>query len=132
MNAGQPKVMLVEDDELLRQLLRLTLNIGSVEILEAPDGETALEMARLEEPDVVFLDWTLPGISGLEVCRELRTESNDSDVKIVMLTAHTADDERRQGLEAGADDYLTKPFSPQQLLDKVSDLLGTKALQGSA
>jgi two-component system phosphate regulon response regulator PhoB len=134
VNGDRPKVMLVEDEEQLRLLLRLTLDLGSVDIIEAEDGETAVEKARLEAPDVIFLDWALPGMTGIDVCRELRAGNDPAtkDTRIVMLTGHSGDHERRQGLDAGADDYLTKPFSPQQLLDKLSELLGPRNLLGSA
>jgi DNA-binding response OmpR family regulator len=134
VNGSHPKVMLVEDEEPLRLLLRLTLDLSSVEIVEAADGETALEKAYLEHPDVILLDWTLPGMDGLDVCRKLRGDDDPAirDARIVMLTGHTRDDERKQGLDAGADDYLTKPFSPEQLLDKLSELLGPRALLGTA
>ena len=134
MNGSRPTLMLVEDEEPLRLLLRLTLEVGSVEIVEAQDGETALAEARRDPPDVVFLDWTLPGISGIEVCRALREDPAfaDRELKIVMLTAHTGEEERREGLDAGADDYLTKPFSPEALLDKLNELVGSAALLGRA
>ena len=133
MSPDRPKVMLVEDEEELRLLLRMTLELDSLEIVEAADGETALEKARLDPPNVVFLDWTLPGISGIDVCRALRADPDPAvrAATIVMLTGHTGDEERQQGLDAGADDYLTKPFSPEALLDKLSELLGSKALLGS-
>ena len=132
MSPQRPSVMLVEDDDALRLLLRLTLDIGSVEIIEAPDGETALERCRAERPDVMLLDWTLPGRSGLEVCRALRTDPATCDTQIIMLTARSADNERRAGLAAGADDYISKPFSPTTLLDKMREILGDEVLLGAA
>jgi DNA-binding response OmpR family regulator len=119
--------MLVDDEEELRLLLRLTLELEEVEIVEAADGETALEKARIARPDLIFLDWTLPGISGVDVCRELRNDLDMGDVTIVMLTGHTSEEERREGFSAGADDYLTKPFSPEALLDKLNSLLAPTA-----
>jgi two-component system, OmpR family, phosphate regulon response regulator PhoB len=130
MDAGRPKVMVVEDEESVRTLLRLTLDLGSVEIVEAADGETALERCRVEPPDIVFLDWTLPGLSGLEVCRAIRAEPATQDATIIMLTARSGDEERQAGLDAGADDYISKPFSPESLLEKMREVLGPKALLG--
>jgi two-component system, OmpR family, phosphate regulon response regulator PhoB len=124
--------MLVEDEEAVRLLLRLTLELGSVEIVEAPDGETAVERFMAERPDVVFLDWTLPGRSGIEVCREIRAQPATGETTIIMLTARSGEEERRVGLAAGADDYISKPFSPEQLLDKLREVLGPKALLGEA
>jgi two-component system, OmpR family, phosphate regulon response regulator PhoB len=132
MNARRPKVMLVEDEEAVRLLLRLTLELGSVEIVEAPDGDTAVERFLAERPDVVFLDWTLPGRSGIEVCREIRAQLDTENTTIIMLTARSGEEERRVGLAAGADDYISKPFSPEHLLDKLREVLGPKALLGEA
>jgi two-component system phosphate regulon response regulator PhoB len=132
MNARRPKVMLVEDEEAVRLLLRLTLELGSVEIVEAPDGETAVERCLAERPDVVFLDWALPGRSGIEVCREIRAQLGAEDTTIIMLTARSGEEERRIGLAAGADDYISKPFSPEHLLDKLREVLGPKVLLGEA
>jgi two-component system, OmpR family, phosphate regulon response regulator PhoB len=124
--------MLVEDEEAVRLLLRLTLELGSVEIIEAPDGDTAVEKCIAERPDVVFLDWALPGRSGIEVCREIRAQPATGETTIIMLTARSGEKERRVGLAAGADDYISKPFSPEQLLDKLREVLGPKALLGEA
>jgi DNA-binding response OmpR family regulator len=132
MRGERPKVMLVEDEDSVRELLRLTLELGSVEIMEASDGETALEMSRTDPPDVVFLDWILPDQSGLDVCRAIRAEPSTQETTIVMVTARTGEEERRAGLAAGADDYISKPFSPEGLLEKLREALGSKALLGEA
>jgi two-component system, OmpR family, phosphate regulon response regulator PhoB len=132
MYSRRPKVMLVEDEEAVRLLLRLTLEVGSIEIVEAPDGNTAVETYLAERPDVVFLDWALPGRSGVEVCREIRGQPEPDDTTIIMLTARAGEEQRREGLEAGADDYISKPFSPEQLLEKLREILGSRALLGEA
>jgi two-component system, OmpR family, phosphate regulon response regulator PhoB len=132
MPSNRPKVMLVEDEDSVRLLLRLTLDLGSVEIIEASDGDTALERCRAERPEVVLLDWALPGRSGVDVCRALRAEEATRDTTIIMLTARSGENERRTGLAAGADDYLSKPFSPSTLLDKLRDALGAEVLLGKA
>ena len=103
------KVLIADDHANMRQLVRLTLETGRFEIFEAPDGDAALAVATRERPDLVFLDWTMPGTPGVEVCRALRDDPE---------TAHSM----------GADDYITKPFSPIQLLEKVRDVLGPEAL----
>jgi two-component system phosphate regulon response regulator PhoB len=130
MSSKRPKVMLVEDEEAVRLLLRLTLEVGSIEIVEAPDGDSAVETYLAERPDVVFLDWALPGRSGVEVCREIRGRQQAEETKIIMLTARSGEEQRREGLAAGADDYISKPFSPEQLLDKLREILGPRALLG--
>ncbi|HEX2105497.1 MAG TPA: response regulator [Solirubrobacteraceae bacterium] len=123
-----PKVLIADDQPTMRQLVRLTLESDRFDILEAPDGDAALSLARAEQPDLLFLDWTMPGMAGVEVCRALRDDPATADMRIVMLTARSQDADRRQAEAMGADDYITKPFSPIQLLEKVRDVLGPEAL----
>jgi DNA-binding response OmpR family regulator len=122
------KVLIADDQPNMRQLVRLTLETGQFEILEAPDGDAALSLARAERPDQLFLDWTMPGMAGVEVCRALREDPETADMRIVMLTARSQDADREHAEAMGADDYITKPFSPIQLLEKVRDVLGPEAL----
>ena len=122
------KVLIADDQPNMRQLVRLTLDSGHFEILEAADGNAALEVARRERPDLVFLDWTMPGLSGVEVCRALRADPATAGMRIVMLTARSQPGDRDHAEGMGADDYITKPFSPIQLLEKVRDVLGPEAL----
>ena len=122
------KVLIADDQANLRQLVRLTLETGHFEILEAPDGQTALELARVEQPDLLFLDWTMPGIPGVEVCRSLRDDPATARIRIVMLTARSQAADRERARDMGCDDYITKPFSPIELLEKVREVLGPEAL----
>jgi two-component system alkaline phosphatase synthesis response regulator PhoP len=122
------KVLIADDQPNMRQLVRLTLESGHFEILEASDGDAALAVARAERPDLLFLDWTMPGLAGVEVCRALREDPDTAGMRIVMLTARSQDSDRLHAQEMGADDYITKPFSPIQLLEKVRDVLGPEAL----
>jgi DNA-binding response OmpR family regulator len=122
------KVLIADDQPNMRQLVRLTLETGQFEILEAPDGDAALALARAEQPDLLFLDWTMPGMAGVEVCRALRDDPATAGIRIVMLTARSQDSDREHAEAMGADDYITKPFSPIQLLEKVRDVLGPEAL----
>jgi DNA-binding response OmpR family regulator len=122
------KVLIADDQPNMRQLVRLTLETGQFEILEAPDGDAALALARAEHPDLLFLDWTMPGIAGVDVCRALRDDPATAQIRIVMLTARSQDSDREHAEAMGADDYITKPFSPIQLLEKVRDVLGPEAL----
>jgi DNA-binding response OmpR family regulator len=124
------KVLIAEDEASVRALIRTTLDSGGFEIFEVEDGGSAIETARRERPELIFLDWSMPGKSGIEVCRELRAGDNSEQTRIVMLTARRSDEDRRAAIEAGANDYITKPFSPLQLLDKVSDVLGPDVLTG--
>ena len=123
-----PKVLIADDQPNMRRLVRLTLESDAFEILEAPDGDAALEVARAERPDLLFLDWTMPGLAGVDVCRALRDDPATAGMRIVMLTARTQPSDRDHAAAMGADDYITKPFSPIALLEKVRDVLGPEAL----
>ncbi len=115
------ELILVVDDEVeIVKLARDYLLRASFRVLSAGDGVTALAMARHERPDLVVLDLLLPGMDGLDVCRALRRES---DVPIIMLTARVEETDRLIGLELGADDYITKPFSPRELVARVRTVL---------
>jgi CheY-like chemotaxis protein len=122
------KILIAEDDGAVRSLIRMTLDSGQTQILEVDDGSAALELARSELPELIFLDWSMPGATGIEVCRALRDDPETARIKVVMLTARSESSDREAGLAAGADDYITKPFSPLQLLDKVTEVLGPDAL----
>src|SRR4051794_24985215 len=102
------KVLIADDQANMRQLVRLTLETGRFQIFEAPDGDTALEVARRERPDLVFLDWTMPGLPGVEVCRALREDAAHATMRIVMLTARSQKQDRETARAVGADDYITK------------------------
>jgi two-component system OmpR family response regulator len=113
-------ILIVEDDRTLVDVLRYNLIKEGYNVLIAGDGEGALKLTRTEEPDLVLLDIMLPGMSGLEVCRILRKETN---VPILMLTARTDEIDKVVGLEVGADDYVTKPFSLRELMARVRAML---------
>jgi len=114
------KVLVVDDDVKTVELVKLYLNRDGYRVLTAYDGNEALKLARENQPELIVLDLMLPGINGLEICRILREES---DVPIIMLTALTTDDDRLTGLDLGADDYVTKPFSPRELAARVRAVL---------
>jgi len=114
------RVLVVDDDVKTVELVKLYLNRDGYRVLTAYDGNEALKLARENQPDLIVLDLMLPGISGLDICRILRQES---DVPIIMLTALTTDDDRLKGLDIGADDYVTKPFSPRELAARVRAVL---------
>lgn len=114
------KVLVVDDDIKTVELVKLYLNRDGYRVLTAYDGIEALKLARESHPDLIVLDLMLPGIDGLEICRTLREES---DVPIIMLTAMTTDQDRLTGLDLGADDYVTKPFSPRELAARVRAVL---------
>jgi two-component system alkaline phosphatase synthesis response regulator PhoP len=114
------RVLVVDDDVKTAELVKIYLNRDGYRVLIAYNGNDALHIARQSHPDLIVLDLMLPGMNGLDVCRTLREES---DVPIIMLTAMTTDDDRLTGLNLGADDYVTKPFSPKELAARVRAVL---------
>ena len=125
-----PRVLVVEDDDAIAQVLKRSLRMEGYEVRVAEDGIVALEQAHGYLPDLVILDLGLPGLDGLEVAKELR--SRDDDVPILVLTARDAVESRVEGLDAGADDYLVKPFERQELLARLRALLRRRPPRGQA
>ena len=121
MQAG--KLLLVEDDPALSELLEYRFANAGYDVRVTADGDEALLLAAEDLPDLVILDWMIEGTSGIEVCRRLRRDKHSAHVPIIMLTAREAEDDRIRGLETGADDYLTKPFSPRELLARVAAVM---------
>jgi DNA-binding response OmpR family regulator len=118
------KILVVDDDINIRILISAALeNDPRYQLLEAASGEEGLELARRERPDLVLLDNILPGRDGFSVCRELKGDPETCLIRVMMLTAMAQEVDRRRGMAAGADAFFTKPFSPQDLLRKVEELL---------
>ena len=117
------RILLVEDDPGLVELLSYHLSRENFAVEATADGEDALLIARENPPDLVILDWMIEGVSGIEVCRRLRRLPDTANVPIIMLTARTEEADRVRGLETGADDYVTKPFSPKELVARVTAVL---------
>ncbi|MHA6723566.1 phosphate regulon transcriptional regulator PhoB [Sphingomonas sp. RS2018] len=117
-------MLLVEDDPALAELVSWNFRREDFEVRHTPDGEEAMLLAEEAAPDIVLLDWMIEGgISGLEVCRRLRRHTATQNVPIIMLTARGEEEDRVRGLETGADDYVTKPFSPRELIARVNAVL---------
>jgi len=116
-------VLIIDDEEDLIELVRYNLEKEGFEVVGAGDGESGLSKAVKTKPDVIIIDLMLPGIDGLEVCRLLRSRSETSRIPLIMLTARSDESDRVVGLELGADDYITKPFSPRELAARVKALL---------
>ncbi len=125
-NQSGPVVLVVDDEQAIIDLLEYNLNRDGYRVIAARDGLEALRLARRERPDLVILDLMLPGLDGLEVCRSLRRES---DTPVIMLTARVEEVDRVVGLELGADDYVTKPFSVRELMARVKAVLRRTATQ---
>jgi two-component system phosphate regulon response regulator PhoB len=118
-----PRILIVEDEGPLVTLLRYNLEREGFAISEASDGEEALLRAAEDRPDMILLDWMLPLLSGIEVCRRLRRLPDTATVPIIMLTARGEENDKVRGFDCGADDYITKPFSPVELIARVRALL---------
>jgi phosphate regulon transcriptional regulator PhoB len=117
------KILVVEDEPDIRKLVNYTLAQERFRVLEAEDGEQGLKIVQREKPDLVILDLMLPGLSGMELCKLLRERSETEKLPVLMLTAKAGEADRVLGLEMGADDYLTKPFSPRELVARVRAIL---------
>ncbi len=120
---NKPRLLLVEDDTALAELLSWHFEQEGYDVVHTPDGEEALLLSREAPPDIVLLDWMIEGLSGIEVCRRLRRNTDTANVPIIMLTARGEEEDRIRGLETGADDYVTKPFSPRELVARVAAIL---------
>lgn len=120
---AKTKVLIVEDEESISTLLDYNLSREDFETRIAVDGEDALAKVQEFHPDIVILDWMLPRISGIEVCRRIRQDPETRNLPIIMLTARSEESDRIRGLETGADDYLTKPFSTAELVARVKAVL---------
>ncbi len=121
--AAKPTILVVEDEAPLLSLLRYNLEKQGFRVEEATDGQEALLAIAEAKPDLVLLDWMLPGLSGLEVCRQLRRRPATRDLPIIMLTARTEQQDSVRALDTGADDYVTKPFAMEALIARIRALL---------
>jgi len=118
-----PLVLVVEDEPPLAELVRYNLEKEDFRTLTVGDGEEAMLLVEEEEPDLIILDWMLPGLSGIEVCRRLRERKKTRAIPIIMLTARGEESDRIRGLDSGADDYIVKPFSPNELVARAKAVL---------
>jgi len=118
-----PSVLVVEDDRALCDLLTWNLSAEGYDVRSTGDGEEALMMVREQHPDAIILDWMIEQVPGIEVCRQLRKDRETAGIPIVMLTARGEEEDRIRGLKTGADDYVTKPFSPRELMARIEALL---------
>ncbi|SPJ32341.1 phosphate regulon transcriptional regulator PhoB [Kushneria phyllosphaerae] len=116
-------VLIVDDEAPIREMIAMALEMADFRILEAEDAITAHELVVDERPDLILLDWMLPGVSGIDLARRLKRDPITRDIPIVLLTARSEEDNKVQGLESGADDYITKPFSPRELIARLKAVL---------
>lgn len=116
-------VLVIDDDETIRSLVAHKLAIQGHTVVTEADGDAGLNRARELRPDVIVIDWMMPRRSGIEVCRELRADQSTSPAHIILLTAKAQEDDIELGYESGVDDYITKPFSPRDLLGRIESAL---------
>jgi two-component system phosphate regulon response regulator PhoB len=119
-----PVLLVADDDEDILALVQLRLSRSGFEVIVARDGREALQLAQDRHPDLAVLDWMMPKATGLEVLRAIRADSATADIPVVLLTARASENDIQEGLDAGAVDYIAKPFSPQELAARVHDILG--------
>ena len=117
--AGEPVVLVVEDEPAQREVLAYNIRAEGFDVLTAAAGDEALEAVRETPPDVIVLDWMLPHVSGIEVCRQLKMSTDTAKIPIIMLSARSEETDKIRGLETGADDYVTKPYSLAELLARL-------------
>jgi two-component system phosphate regulon response regulator PhoB len=118
-----PHLLLDEDDMALAELVSWHFDKQGFRVSQTADGEEAMLIAREERPDIVLLDWMIENLSGIEVCRRLRRDNDTSNIPIIMMSARGEEEDRVRGLDIGADDYVTKPFSPRELIARVNAVL---------
>ncbi|CAN0598324.1 unnamed protein product [Ectocarpus sp. 12 AP-2014] len=119
MSADQPGVLVVEDEPAQREVLVYNLEAEGFDVAKAETGDEALVLVQETQPDVIILDWMLPGVSGIEICRRLKTNTATRGIPVIMLTARSEEADRVRGLETGADDYVVKPYSVIELMARV-------------
>ena len=122
-------ILVVEDEPAIQELISVNLSFAGHKVLRAFDAEQAQTLIRAELPDLILLDWMLPGASGITLAKKLRADERTRQVPVIMLTAKGAENDKIEGLEAGADDYITKPFSPKELMARIKAVLRRRAPQ---
>lgn len=121
--AARPRVLVVEDEPAQREVIAYNLEAEGFAVARAATGDEALLLIEEETPDLVLLDWMLPGVSGIEICRRLKTRAETRDIPLIILSARTEEGDRVRGLETGADDYVVKPYSIVELMARVRSQL---------
>ena len=118
------RILIADDEFNIRNILDFSLHAEGLDVIEAENGEQALELATRELPDLIILDVMMPGLSGVETCRRLKADTRTADIPVILLTARSGKDDRQEGMDAGAAGYITKPFSPHKVVDAVQNLIG--------
>lgn len=123
MSAKKPKVLVVDDEEAICEMIQFALKQADMKVRTANSAYEAILKINEKRPDIILMDWMMPGVSGIELTRRLRKDDHTGEIPIIMLTARITEDDKVSGLEAGADDYLIKPFSPRELIARIKAVL---------
>jgi two-component system phosphate regulon response regulator PhoB len=123
VSTNQPQVLVVEDEAAIREMIAFALERAGMRVQLAADSRQALASISQNRPDIILMDWMMPGVSGIDLTRRLRREPYTEEIPIIMLTARVSEDDKVSGLEAGTDDYVIKPFSPRELLARIRAVL---------
>ena len=123
VSTNSPSVLVVDDEAAIREMIQFALERAQMAVQTAADAQEALVRISESRPDIILMDWMMPGVSGLELTRRLRRDAYTEDIPIIMLTARVTEDDKVAGLEAGTDDYVIKPFSPRELLARIRAVL---------
>jgi len=123
VSTNQPQVLVVEDEAAIREMIAFALERAGMQVQLAADSREALASISQKRPDIILMDWMMPGVSGIDLTRRLRREPYTEEIPIIMLTAKVSEDDKVSGLEAGTDDYVIKPFSPRELLARIRAVL---------
>jgi len=123
VSTNQPDVLVVDDEAAIREMIAFALERAGMHVQLAADAREALESISKHRPDIILMDWMMPGVSGIDLTRRLRREPLTEEIPIIMLTARVSEDDKVSGLEAGTDDYVIKPFSPRELLARIRAVL---------
>ena len=126
MSTGNPKILIVEDEPSQLELLSYNLSVEGYQVLKADTGEEGLLLLEETEVDLILLDWMLPQVSGLEICRQIKRNKNTQHIPVIMLTARGEEEDKVRGLDTGADDFIVKPYSIKELLARVRSSLRSR------
>lgn len=123
MSGTEKTILTVEDERPIREMVRLALEKAGFDVLEAADGEQAMVVVTDHRPDLILVDWMLPGMSGIDLARRLKADESTSEIPLIMVSARGEEEDKIRGLEIGADDYVAKPFSPRELVARIRAVL---------
>jgi DNA-binding response OmpR family regulator len=124
------KILVVDDERYILHILDFSLGAEGYEVITAGDGEQAVERTKVDHPDLIVMDIMMPKMDGFEACKQIKSDPDTKDIPVIMLTAKGRDIDRKRGIDAGADEYLTKPFSPAKLIERVQTVLHISEPEG--